>query len=344
MNLLGKYYVDFLTEVKEKIRQANLRASRAVNRELIDLYWELGKMIVSQQEKYGWGKSVVEKLAQDLKKEYPGIKGFSKANLWRMRNFYLTYKDDEKLAQLVREIGWSHNIVIMEKCENQMEREFYMRMAVKHGWSREILLNQIDNQTFYKYLSNQTNFDKTLPQAQVTKAKLAVKDEYIFDFLELSEQYSEKELEQELMKKVRAFLIEMGGYYTFIGNQFRLEVDGKEFFIDLLLYHRALRSLVAVELKIGEFKPEYAGKMQFYLSVLDDRYRLKGENPSIGIIVCKEKSRTIVEYTLQDVSKPIGVSTYRLHRSLPEEVKKYLPTPEQFAKIIEDIEEKKHKK
>ncbi len=179
---------------------------------------------------------------------------------------------------------------------------------------------------------------KTLPQKQLQQAKLAVKDEYIFDFLELSEQHSEKDLELALMKKIRSFLIEMGGYYTFIGNQFRLEVDGKEFFIDLLLYHRALRCLVAVELKIGEFKPEYAGKMQFYLSVLDHKYRLQDENPSIGIIVCKEKSRTIVEYTLKDVNKPIGVSTYRLHRALPENLKKYLPTPEQFAKIIESLD------
>ncbi len=331
-------YINFLTEVKEKIRQASLRASRAVNRELIELYWEIGKMIVNRQQQYGWGKSVVEKLAQDLKKEFPGIKGFSKANLWRMRNFYLTYKDDEKLATLSREISWSHNVIIMEKCGNQMEREFYMRMSIKHGWSYRVLLNHIDNQTFYKYLNNQTNFDKTLSSQQAQQAKLAVKDEYIFDFLELGDQHSEKDLEFALMRKIRAFLIEMGGYYTFVGNQFRLEVDGKEFFIDLLLYHRALRSLVAVELKIGEFKPEYAGKMQFYLSVLDDRYRLEGENPSIGIIVCKEKSRTIVEYTLKDVHKPIGVSTYRLHRSLPDNLKKYLPTPEQFAKIIDELD------
>jgi predicted nuclease of restriction endonuclease-like (RecB) superfamily len=217
----------------------------------------------------------VENLAKDLQNEFPGIQGFSVGNLWRMRAFYLQYQSNEKLAPLVREISWSKNIVILEKCKDDSEREFYIRMTKKFGWTKNVLINQIENKAYEQYILNQTNFDKALPEKYSYQAKLAVKDEYTFDFLELGEEHSEKELEFALINKIRHFLTEMGGYFCFIANQYRIEIDDNEFFIDLLLYHRKLKCLVAIELKIGDFLPEYAGKMQFYLSALDDKVKLE---------------------------------------------------------------------
>ena len=327
-------YKTFFKEIKERIYKAQYDALKAVNKELINLYWDIGKSIVAKQDKLGWGKAIVETLAKDLQKEFPGIQGFSSANLWRMRNFYLTYRTNEKLAPLVREISWTKNVIIMERCKADIRREFYLKTTKKFGWTKDVLINQIEAVAFERFMANQTNFDKTVPEKYRHQAKLAVKDEYSFDFLELAEEHSEKELERALLENVRKFLIEMGGYFAFVGNQYRLEIDGEEFFIDLLLYHRKLRCLVAIELKIGAFKPEYAGKMQFYLSALNDRVKLPDETPSIGIILCKDKSRTIVEYALKDTKKPIGVSTYRLTEKLPRELKKYLPSPEEMIERI----------
>jgi predicted nuclease of restriction endonuclease-like (RecB) superfamily len=323
-------YKTFLKEIKERIYKAQYDALKAVNKELINLYWDIGRSIVAKQEKLGWGKAIVETLAKDLQKEFPGIQGFSSANLWRMRNFYITYQENEKLAPMVREISWSKNVIIMERCKEDIRREFYLKVTKKFGWTKDVLINQLEAGAFERYMANQTNFDKSVPEKYRHQAKLAVKDEYSFDFLELGEEHSEKDLELALLENVRKFLIEMGGYFAFVGNQYRLEIDGQEFFIDLLLYHRQLRCLVAIELKVGAFKPEYAGKMQFYLSALNDRAKLPGENPSIGIILCKDKSRTIVEYALKDTKKPIGISIYKLTEKLPRELKKYLPSPEEI--------------
>jgi len=332
-------YNKFLTEIKDRIRKAQYEALKAVNKKLISLYWDIGSMIVEKQEKYGWGRSVVENLSKDLQSEFPGIQGFSSANLWRMRAFYLQYKDNEKLAPMVREISWTKNIAIVEKCKDDLEREFYIRMTKKFGWTKNVLIHQIENKAYQQYLLNQTNFDKAVPEKYRSQAKLAVKDEYTFDFLELGEEHSEKELESALVNRIRHFLTEMGNHFCFIANQYRIEIDDEEFFIDLLLYHRKLKCLVAIELKIGKFLPEYAGKMQFYLSVLDDKVKLEDENPSIGIIVCKSKNRTIVEYTLKDVSKPIGVSTYKVVEELPEDLSKYLPSGDEIAEKLELLDD-----
>ncbi len=333
-----KNYACFLLEIKQRIKEAQYSALKAVNKELIILYWDLGKKIVEQQEKYGWGKAVVETLAKDLQKEYPSIKGFSAQNSWYMRQFYLNYKDDAKLQPLVGEISWVKNVIIMSKCKMGLEREFYIKMTKKFGWTKDVLIHQIENKSYEKYLINQTNFNKTLPAKYENQAVLAVKDEYTFDFLELGEKHSEKELEAALMERVRRFLAEMGGDFCYIGNQYRLEVDDKEHFIDLLLFHRKLKCLVAVELKIGEFIPEFFGKMQFYLSLLDDRIKLKEENPTIGIIICKSKNRTVVEYALKETRKPIGVSTYKITSELPKQLSKYLPSKEDIAKKLEFLE------
>jgi len=334
---LPEDYPRLLAEVRERIRSAQLEALRAVNTALVGLYWDIGAMIVARQERAGWGRAVVERLAADLRESFTGVGGFSASNLWRMKGFYETYRGLEKLAPLVREIGWSHNLVIMERCKNALEREFYLRMTRKMGWSKNVLIHQIDNQTYEKSLLGQTNFDQTVTPALRDQAKLAVKDEYTFDFLELGEEHSERELERALLARVEDFLREMGGRFAFMGSQYRLEVDQREYFIDLLLFHRRLRCLVAVELKIGEFQPEFVGKMQFYLAVLDRQVRQEDENPSIGIILCKEKSRTIVEYALHDANKPIGVATYRIEKQLPQDLQGQLPTPEQISRLLEQL-------
>lgn len=239
----------------------------------------------------------------------------------------------------MREISWSNNIIIMEKCKDDLQREFYIQMVKRYGWTKRILSNFIENKTYEKYLLNQTNFDLTLPEERKIQAKLAVKDEYTFDFAEMSPEYSEHELEMQLINHIREFLIEMGGDFTFIGNQYHLLVGSRDLYIDLLLFHRRLRSLVAIELKIGEFEAEYAGKMQLYLTALDEQTKLTDENPSIGIIICKSKDKTFVEYALKHSNAPIGVATYQLSSSLPDNMKELLPDPEEIIKKLKIFEE-----
>lgn len=331
-------YVVFVEDIKKRVRAAQYEALKAVNKELVALYWDIGQLIVARQKNNGWGKAIVENLAKDLQAEFPGVQGFSTRNIWRMRDFYLAYQASEKLPPLVAEIGWTHNTAILEKCKDGLQREFYIRMTRKFGWTKNVLLHQIENQAYEKTLLNQTTFDKTVPEKIKKQAHLAIKDEYTFDFLELAEGHSEKELEKALISRIEDFLREMGGLFAFVGSQYRLEVEGQEYFIDLLLFHRRLRCLVAVELKIGEFKPEYIGKMQFYCAVLDDLAKQEGENPSIGIILCKNKKRTVVEYALRETNKPIGVSQYRVVSSLPSDLQDQLPDLEQIAKLLENIE------
>lgn len=331
-------YHQLLGAIRQRIRAAQYAALKAVNQELIALYRDIGKMIVERQAGETWGKAVVERLAQDLQAEFPGVGGFSARNIWYMRNFYLAYTENIKLQPLVAEIGWTHNLVIMERCKDDLQREFYLRMTRKFGWTKNVLMHQIDNQTYEKTLLNQTNFTKAVPAAARAQAHLAVKDEYTFDFLELGDEFSERQLETAILTKVDPFLREMGGMFAFVGSQYRLEVEGDEFFIDLLLYHRRLKCLVALELKTGAFKPEYVGKMQFYLAALDDLVKMADENPSIGIILCRSKQRTVVEYTLRNAGTPIGVSTYRVLSEVPQELQAELPAPEQVAKLLEGME------
>jgi predicted nuclease of restriction endonuclease-like (RecB) superfamily len=330
-------YKQFIIEVKEKIYKAQYEALKQVNEELIKLYWEIGELIVRRQEKHGWGKSIVENLSEDLQKEFPGTKGFSAQNLWYMKQFYIEYKDDSKLQPLVGEISWSKHLVIMSKCKNALEREFYIKMTKKYGWTKNVLIHQVEGQAYKNFLMNQTNFDKTLEAKYKNQAKLAVKDSYSFDFLEMAENYSERELELGLIVNVRKLLLEMGGDFAFMGNQYRMNIGGDEFFIDLLLYHRRLKSLIAIELKTTDFKPEYAGKMQFYLTALNEQIKLREENPSIGIIICKGKNRTIVEYALKETNTPIGVASYKIRESLPEEMKQYLPGPDEIIEMLSSL-------
>ncbi len=341
---IDQNFTSFVKEIKSKILSSQYEALKAVNKELINLYWDIGKKIVQKQEQFGWGKSVVKNLSEELQKEFVGMKGFSVQNLWNMRQFYIEYRDNTKLQTLSREIGWSHNVVIFQKAKDELEREFYIKMVIKFGWTYRVLDNHIDNKSYEKFLLNQTNFDNTIVEKYKYQAKLAVKDEYNFDFLELGEDHSEYELELGLINKIRKFLNEMGTDFAFLGNQYKLEVDDEEYFIDILLYHRRLKSLIAIELKIGKFKPEYAGKMNFYLSVLNDTVKLPDENPSIGIIICKEKKRTTVEYALKESNQPIGISTYKLTESLPNDLKGLLPTPveisQRLVNLLQDTKER----
>lgn len=332
-------YELLVVDLKELIHKKRYQVLKSINSETIKLYWDIGEKIYKKQKENGWGKSIVQMLSTELQKEFPGAKGYSAANLWRMRNFYLMYQDSEKLAPLVREISWSNNIIIMEKCEDDLQREFYIQMTKRYGWSKRVLTNFIEAQTYEKYLLNQTNFDLTLPLEQRAQAKLAVKDEYTFDFTDLSPDYSEHELEIQLVNNIRAFLIELGGDYAFIGNQYHLMAGDRDLYIDLLLFHRRLRSLIAIELKIGEFEAEYAGKMQLYLTALDEQVKLLDENPSIGIIICKTKDKTYVEYALKNINVPIGVATYQLRNTLPEEMKAMLPEPEEIVKRLRLFDE-----
>jgi predicted nuclease of restriction endonuclease-like (RecB) superfamily len=330
-------YSALLVEIKTRIQAAQFEALRAVNKELVALYWDIGRSIVERQRLSGWGKSVVERLSKDLRSAFPGVSGFSAPNLWFMRQFFQAYSARPILQPLVRELAWAHNVVIMTRCKDPLEREFYLRAARRFNWSKNVLIHQIDNQSYRKSLLGQTNFDTALTSSLRGQARLAVKDEYTFDFLELGDVHSERELERALITRVEDFLRAMGGMFAFMGSQFRLEVEGEEYFIDLLLFHRHLRSLVAIELKIGTFQPEFVGKLQFYLAALDAKVRHDGENPSIGIILCKDKKRTIVEYALRDARKPIGVATYAITRNLPKKLQGQLPSPLAISRLLETI-------
>ncbi|MCU0239156.1 MAG: PDDEXK nuclease domain-containing protein [Pyrinomonadaceae bacterium] len=336
--IISQHYTKLLKDIKELVRTTQLQTLKQVNTQLISMYWNIGKMIVERQEGETWGKSIVEQLAKDLRQEFPTMTGLSARSIWYMRNFYLEYYQNEKLPPLVAEIAWTHNRIILDKCKDNLEREFYVRMTRKFGWSKNVLIHRIENKDYERTISSQTNFEQTVTEENRLQAKLAVKDEYLFDFLELGDEYSERQLETALIGKVEKFLREMGGMFTFVGSQFSLQVSDKQYFIDLLLYHRLLKCLVAIELKIGEFQPEFVGKMQFYLAVLNDKVRLPDENPSIGIILCKDKDKTVVEYALQQSVSPIGVAKYVMVSQLPESMLNQLPTVEQISNLLHWID------
>ena len=331
-------HIDFVQEIKTQIKKAQYRALQKVNKEQIQLYWNIGKTILERQLQYGWGKGIVEVLATELQKEFIGINGFSARNLWRMRTLYEQYVDSLLiLPPLVAEIPWTHNILILEKCKDEHQRFYYINMTKKFQWSKTMLINAIDNNHYQNMLLSQTNFTETLEVEIAQNADLIIKDEYTFDFLNLSEPYSEAQLEQAILSNIRNFLIELGGDFSFIGNQFPIKYDDKIYEIDLLLFHRELQCLVAIDLKIDEFKPEMAGKMNFYLSTLNKLVKKDHENPSIGVIICKSKNRTTVEFALQDVNKPIGVATYTVNKELPKNLSAFFPSNQEFVDKVESI-------
>ena len=358
-------YAAWLGGLKSRIRSARISAARAVNRELILLYWDIGRGIVEKQEDLGWGKSVVEQLSLDLRSEFPGMKGFSANNLWLMRQFYSEYSSPAFLEQLVQEmqsqrlefpeadvreavfleqlvqeilspVPWGHLVEIVKKVKVPRERLYYLRAAAQFGWTRNVLLNQIKAGAYEHSLAEGKlhNFPAALPEHLAEQAEEALKSSYNLEFLGISHEVKERELESRLIEQLQDFILELGYGFCFVGRQHRLTLGDKEYFIDLLFYHRFLKSLVAFELKAGPFEPEYAGKMDFYLNVLNEKERAKDDNPSIGIILCAEKDNLEVEFALKSKTNPIGVAEYQRQATLPKELRGKLPTPKQLSAAL----------
>lgn len=331
---IPREYKIFLHEIKERILSSQVKAALAVNSELITLYWEIGFRLHLKQKSEGWGAKTIERLANDLKSDFPDMKGFSHRNLKYMVHFAREYPEFAIGQQLVAQIPWGHNLLLLQKIASPEERLWYINKTIENGWSRNVLLHWIDSNLYGREGRAVTNFQSTLPSPQSDLAHQTLKDPYCFDFLALKKKFNEKELESGLLEHTQKFLLELGAGFAFVGRQYPLTVSDKEFFLDLLFYHLNLRCFVIVELKAKEFTPKDAGQMNFYLSVVDDLLRKPGDNPSIGLLLCKTKDKIIAEYALRDINKPIGISQYEtaLLESLPAELKASLPS-------IEDIEQ-----
>jgi predicted nuclease of restriction endonuclease-like (RecB) superfamily len=323
-------YDNFVTELKDRIRHAQLRAALSVNRELVMLYWSIGRDILVRQDDQGWGTKVIDRLAADLCKAFPEMTGFSPRNLKYMRAFAEAWPDEAIVQAALAQITWYHNIALVEKLAATEERLWYARQTVENGWSRNVLVHQIEGGLYRRQGKALTNFTRTLPAPQSELAQQVVKDPYNFDFLTLSQEAQERELERGLLDHIRDFLLELGVGFAFVGSQYPLQVGGEEFRIDLVFYHLKLRAYVIIDLKMEAFKPEFSGKMNFYLSAADDLLRHTSDQPSIGIILCKSKNKIVAEYALRDLRKPMGVSEYRLTESLPKQLKGSLPSVEQL--------------
>jgi len=349
-------YTHFIAHLKKKIQSSQFKAVLAVNRELIRLYWEIGKEIVEKQKKDGWGTKVVEKVARDIQNAFPGISGFSKTNIDRMKAFYKAYAITPQAVGKLKilpifQIPWGHNIVIFESIKDPDERLWYANMVIEEGWSRNALVESIKVKTHKRYGKAITNFHDRLPNSQSQLAQDTLKDPYNFDFLELTKEHIERDLEDGLLAHIEKFICELGQGFSFVGRQVHLEVGGKDFYIDLLFYHLKLRCFVVIELKTTDFKPEFAGKMNFYLSAVDDRMKHAADNPTIGILICKKKDNFIAEYALRDIHKPMGVAEYetKIVSSLPKRLEGQLPTIDEIEAELSTIpaikkEKKKEKK
>lgn len=323
---LTKDYAEFLQSLKTRIAAAQVRAALAVNQELVLLYWHIGREILERQKAQGWGAKVIEQLSKDLRAAFPEMKGFSRTNLLYMRSFAENYPDEQFVQQVAGQIPWFHNCVILDKTKTPEEREFYIHKIIENGWSRNVLVWQMKSKLFERQGKAVTDFELTLPKPQSDLANQLLKDPYNFDFLTLHDAAVERDLENALLENIRKFLLELGTGFAFVGSQYPLEVGGENFYIDLLFYHLKLRSFVVIDLKMTAFRPEYAGKMNFYLSAVDDLLKHEKDEPSVGLILCKSKNKFVAEYALRDVRKPIGVSEMQLTEALPENLKGSLPT------------------
>jgi len=382
-NELNKYS-SLLTDIKNRVRQGQLKANASVNAEMLATYWDIGKLIYEQQQQKGWGKAVIPRLANDLKNELAEVKGFSERNMLRMLTFYKEYVDfsisplpvsklvDHRISlpivsklaikqpviklkdeisnlpasaleqagiinQLILLVGWAHHIILIQKIKDLAIRYWYMQQIINNGWSRDVLLDMIKSDLHQRQGAITNNFDTTLSNPQSTWARQLFKDPYIFDFVTLSASFTERELELELVKHVEKFLIELGAGFAFVGRQYKITISDKDFFIDLLFYHLKMRCFIVIDLKRGDFIPEYAGKMNFYCSAVDDLLKHSEDHPTIGLILCQGKDKLFAEYSLKDIHKPIGISEYDLIRNLPDNLKSSLPS-------IEEIEAELNKK
>ncbi len=327
---LPKSYPAFLQELKQRIRESHTRASLAVNRELVMLCWRIGRDILVRQERENWGAKVIDRLAADLKKAFPEMKGFSPRNLKYMRAFAEAWPDEEFVQQAVAQIPWGHNVRILDYVKDRTAREWYVNATCEHGWSRNVLVHQIESDAHKRTGAAVTNFKHTLPQPQSDLAQQITKDPYAFDFLMIAENIHERELERGLLAHLRDFLLELGVGFAFVASQYRIEVGGNDFFIDLLFYHLKLRSYIVIDLKATAFEPEFVGKMNFYLSAVDDLLRHPDDKPSVGLIICKTKDRIVAEYALRNTTTPIGISEYKLAESLPIDLEGSLPSIEEL--------------
>jgi predicted nuclease of restriction endonuclease-like (RecB) superfamily len=292
------------------------------------LYWQIGREILVRQQQEGWGAKTIDRLAKDLKQEFPEMKGFSPRNLKYMRAFAEAWSDEVIVQQVVAQIPWGHNVRLLDKVTDREQRLWYVRQTISYGWSRAVLEHQIDSALYQRQGQAMTNFTTTLPQPQSDLANQLLKDPYNFDFLSLGKQAQERDVENALVSRIRDFLMELGVGFAFVGSQYHLEVGGQDFYIDLLFYHLQLRCYIAIELKIDDFKPEYSGKMSFYVSAIDDLLRHPQDSPTIGLILCRSRNQTIAEYALRDVNKPIAVARYQ--QELPEEMRGVLPSVERL--------------
>ena len=343
-----KEYKKFLVELKEKVKNSQLKAAIKVNYELLNLYWELGKKITEKQKEYSWGDSFISNLSNDLKKEFPDMKGFSVQNLKNIRYWYLFYAEYliglqpvsqlKKIENKIKSIPWGHNQRIMYKCKSVREAIFYVEKTIENGWSRTILEHQIDSKLYERLGSAISNFDSRLPKVQSELAKQTIKDPYNFDFLTLRDKYDERELEDALVKQITSFLLELGTGFSYIGRQVHLKVGDSDFYIDLLFYHVKLHCYVVVELKTEKFKPDFAGQLNFYVTAVNRDLKSQEDNQTIGILICKDKDNVVAEYSLANISQPIGISKYEISKLLEKKYKSSLPSIEEIEQSIKDIE------
>ena len=332
-------YPELLRELTGRIRSAQLRASFAVSRELVLLYWSIGREILTRQEAEGWGAKVIDRLAHDLQTEFPGVEGYSPRSLKYMRAFAEAWPDEQIVQQTAALLPWGHHMVLLDRLKHSESRAWYLRAALEHGWSRNILVLQIKSGLHEREGKALTNFQRALPPADSDLAEQILKDPYNFDFLTVRERAHEREVERGLLIHLRDLLLELGRGFAFIGSQVPVQVDGETFYIDLLFYHVRLHCYFVIELKTGRFQPEWAGKLSFYLSAVDNLMRSSPDGRSIGLLLCESHRRMIVEYTLQNIDQPIGVSSYRLTRELPTEIRDQVPTVEDLQEVIGKLRE-----
>ena len=329
-------YADWLVELKGRIHAAQQRATLTVNRELVQLYWQIGHDILQRQAAQGWGAKVIERLAHDLRTAFPEMRGFSRANLMYMRAFAAAWPDAEIVQQPVGQLPWGHNLVLLSKLKTVADRRWYADKAIEHGWSRNVLVMQIESRLLERSGSAVTNFEARLPRPQSDLARESIKDPYRFDFLGLTEEAQEREVENALVRHVTEFLLELGAGFAYVGRQVLLDVGGEEFFADLLFYHLKLRCYVVIELKAGKFKPEHLGQLGFYLTAVDRQLKDERDNPTIGLLLCKSKNRVVAEYALSDKSQPMGIAEFKLLETLPVELQIGLPSIEQIERELGD--------
>ena len=329
-------YLALLEDLKTRIRSSQIKAALAVNRELILLYWQIGREILARQQEQGWGSKVIDRLSSDLKQEFPEVKGFSPRNLKYMRAFAEAYPEEEFVQQVAAQIPWTHNCVMLDKTHSLPERLWYIQQVVTHGWSRNVMALHLDSGLYHQRQGEAiTNFKKALPSPQSDLAQQLLKDPYNFDFLTIQPEAKESDLAKGLTNHIKDFLLELGVGFAFLGSQYRIEVDRKDYYLDLLFYHTHLHCYVVIDLNMGEFEPEFSGRMNFYISAVDAYLRRERDDHTIGIILCRNQHKTTVEFALQDIARPIGVSTYRLKNDLPEALQAALPSPERLQQELD---------